>query len=125
MRASKRTEHGEQAAVIQWAGYAQNTMPELRLLYAIPNGGLRDKRTAAILAAEGVKAGVPDLCLPVPRGLYHGLYVEMKVKPNKPSDEQWGWMSDLEQMGYSAIVCYSADEAILKITKYLAEMEIK
>ena len=68
----------EQAALISWAEAYERIYPELALLYHIPNGGKRDRIVAAKLKAQGVKPGVPDLCLPVPRGKYHGLYIEMK-----------------------------------------------
>ena len=61
-------ESQEQQALFSWAEYAKGLHPELGLLYHIPNGGKRDKLEAARLKLEGVKAGVPDLCLPVARG---------------------------------------------------------
>ena len=56
----------------QWVTYQQGRFPELVLLYHIPNGGKRDAQTAISLKRQGVKAGVPDLHLPVARGGYHG-----------------------------------------------------
>src|SRR5690349_23481389 len=44
-----------------------------------------------MLVAEGLKKGVPDICLAAPKGVYHGLYIEMKVRPNKASEEQLKW----------------------------------
>lgn len=78
----------EQKLVVEWARRAECTWPEIALLHHIPNGGQRDKAVAAKLKTEGVKAGVPDLCLPVPRGKYHGLYIEMKATGGRPSREQ-------------------------------------
>ena len=94
------SEHEHQKAVIEWAEVKSGQYPELRLLYAIPNGGHRHKAVAAKLKAEGVKPGVPDLCLPVRRGEYSGLYIEMKAKwhgikrPQRPepSEEQRWWL---------------------------------
>lgn len=70
------TEAQEQITLFSWA--AVQAIPELALLYHIPNGGSRHKAEAARLRAEGVRSGVPDLCLPVPRGGCHGLYIELK-----------------------------------------------
>lgn len=67
-------EHDEQVALVQWAA----TVPDLAWLHAIPNGGYRSKRTALQLQAEGLKAGVADLCLPVRRDRHSGLYLELK-----------------------------------------------
>ena len=93
--------------------------PELKLLHAIPNGGSRDIREAKNLKRQGVKAGVPDLCLPVPKGAYHGLYIEMKVGRNKPSAKQNEWLAALGGNGYAVCVCYGAAEARSHIEKYL------
>lgn len=68
----------EQQCLFRWAEFASGKYPELRLMYHIPNGGARSKATAGRLKAEGVKAGVPDICLPVSRDGYHGLYIELK-----------------------------------------------
>ena len=75
---SHPTEHQEQVALIHWAKMRSATLPELGLLFAIPNGGERHLFVAKKLKAEGVKPGTPDLCLPVARGGYHGLFIEMK-----------------------------------------------
>src|SRR5699024_10256580 len=76
--AMRMTEHDEQVQLIRWAGLARGAYPALRWLHAVPNGGARNIVVARKLKAEGVQRGVPDLCLPVPRGPYHGLYIELK-----------------------------------------------
>ena len=108
--------------MISWANQcaALGIHPELEWLHAIPNGGKRDKIEAAHLKAQGVKSGVPDLFLPVPKGDYHGLYIEMKVNKNKPTDNQIKWLSALNSFGYATAVCYSAKEARDKIEKYIS-----
>ena len=55
-------------------------------------GGKRDAKTATILKRQGVKAGVPDLHLPVARGGYHGLYIELKVGDNTTTKKQKDWI---------------------------------
>ena len=72
------TEDAEQMMLMSWVTLMSSSRPELRLLFHIPNGGSRHKAEAGRFRAMGVKAGVPDLCLPVPRGGKHGLFVEMK-----------------------------------------------
>lgn len=69
------TEAEEQIALFEWARLQTGRFPELALLYHVPNGGSRNKIEAARLRAQGVKSGVPDLCLPVARGASHGLYI--------------------------------------------------
>jgi hypothetical protein len=114
------TEHQEQAALFEWAAFQECVWPELRLLHAIPNGGKRDKVTAARLKAEGVKPGVPDVCLPVPRGDKHGLYIEMKRrKGGTVSADQLKWIENLMRQGYECHVCRGCEEARMTILAYL------
>lgn len=115
----KRTEHDEQAAFITWCHLHAAARPELARVFAIPNGGQRNVIVAAKLKAEGVQAGVPDLFLPSPRGQYHGLFMETKVKPNRPARNQLEWIEYLEGQGYAAAVCYGCDELIETVTWYL------
>lgn len=112
-------EHDEQAALFTWAGYQTAVYPELKLLYAIPNGGHRHKAVAAKLAAEGVRRGVPDVCLPVPRGEFHGLYLEMKYGRNRTTPEQNTWLEALAGQGYKTAVCHSFEAAQRLIANYL------
>lgn len=55
-------ESGHQEALFSWAAYRTGLMPELQYMYHVPNGGKRDKATAAVLKRQGVKAGVQTLC---------------------------------------------------------------
>lgn len=117
-------EEQEQEMIFRWAAYESAAHPELCMLYAIPNGGKRDRVTGARLKATGVKAGVPDMCLPVARGGYHGLYIELKRKKGgQVSDLQWNWLRDLIQYGYKAVVCKGFDEARAAILDYLGIQE--
>jgi len=93
--------------------------PEVALLYAIPNGGHRHISVAAKLKAEGVKRGVPDLCLPVARGGYFGLYLEMKAEGGRVRPEQTGWLIALHEQGYLTHVSFSDDDAMANIKEYL------
>jgi len=114
------TEHEEQKALIHWAKVAVRQYPELRLLYAIPNGGKRHVGVARKLKAEGVQSGVPDLCLPVPRGTYCGLYIEMKRKKGGTvTAEQKEWIELLTDQRYRAVVCHGWLSACDEIQAYL------
>lgn len=115
------SEHDEQAALFGWAAIQASATPELHLLYAIPNGGHRYKAVAVKLAAEGVKSGVPDVCLPVARCGHHGLYIEMKYGKNKPSEAQEAWLRALAGQGYRTAVCRGFEEAKTTIEAYLDE----
>jgi len=113
------SESVEQISLFRWAIYSSSTMPELDLLFHIPNGGKRDITTAKRLKAEGVKAGVPDICLPCPKGKYHGLYIELKTGKNKTTETQDKWLTELSRQGYKTAVCYGWEKASEIITKYL------
>lgn len=98
-------EADEQEALFRWAGCLMNKYPELNMLYHIPNGGSRNKREAANLKRQGVRAGVPDLCLPVARAGFHGMYIELKFGKNKPTTKQAEWLCALKEHGYLTVVC--------------------
>lgn len=114
-------EAGAQEMIINWANMRRGMYPELELLFHIPNGGKRNALEAAHLKRQGVKAGVPDLFLPVPRGVYHGLFIELKVGKNKQTENQKHWQQLLTEQGYISLVCYGWEEAVEKIEKYLKE----
>ena len=113
------TEEDEQMAVMDWAEKRTSVYPALKLLHHIPNGGKRTITEAKRFKAMGVKAGVPDLCLPYPSGKYHGLYIEMKTDKGRPTAAQREYLSWLNQAGYKAVMCHGAEEAIEQIWGYL------
>ena len=116
------TEGQEQATLFSWAAMIKCRRPELQLLFHIPNGGERSKVEAARFKAEGVKPGVPDLFLPVARGPWHGLFIELKrQKGGKVSAAQRLWIDALLTQGYCAAVCYGWKDAAKLIEDYLDE----
>lgn len=108
------SEAEEQRAVVSWC--EARGVP----VFHVPNGGYRNKAEAARLKAQGVRAGVPDLCVPMARGGYHGLYIEMKDAGGKGrvSEHQREWLERLRAEGYCAWVCHGADKAIDLIGRY-------
>jgi len=113
------TEHQEQVIVIQWARANRSVWRSLALLYAVPNGGKRDKKTAAKLKAEGVKKGVSDLVLPVPIGIYAGLYLELKIMTGSPTQDQKDWLDLSAAYGHLALCVRGHVQAIAVIEQYL------
>lgn len=89
------------------------------LYYAIPNGGYRHKLEAFNLKRTGVKAGVPDLCIPISSRGYHALYIELKAAKGIVSDYQQYWLRELNARGNLAKVCYGFLEAQKVIMNYL------
>jgi hypothetical protein len=120
------TEHAEQVAVIDWCFAMTRIHPGLDLIFAIPNGAmLGGGRVGAIransLKAEGMRPGVCDLFLPVVRGKWHGMFIEMKTTIGKLSENQEEFIAGVEAQGYFTAVCYGADEAIEQLTFYLQQ----
>lgn len=116
-----RDEHTEQKYLIEWARLNARRLPALARLYAIPNGGGRSKAQAGMLKAEGVRKGVFDLCLPVARGGWHGLYIEMKAIGGRVSLEQRSELTLLAHDGYLGMVAFGMRSAIEIIEWYLAK----
>lgn len=121
----RTSEHVEQVTLMKWAALHERIYPELRLLHAVPNGGARHKAVAAAMKAEGVKAGVPDLDLPVARGAYHGLRIELKAKGGRLSVDQAQWIEALSAEGYLARVCTGWEAARDCIITYLETPECR
>lgn len=122
----KHEEDDHQKAVIQWANLARiNGLKVGDYLFSIPNGAslagnkAQRARQMARLKAQGLKNGVSDLFLPVPRGNWHGLWIEMKSSKGRVSPSQAEWGELMIAQGYEFKVCYSASEAIAAIEEYL------
>lgn len=106
----RHVEHHHQVALIGWAAMvklppAADVEPGSKVvdyLLAIPNGGKRDVREAARLKAEGVKAGVSDLLLPLRRDGFFGLWLELKAPGNTPTEKQHEWLRRMARAGYRA-----------------------
>jgi hypothetical protein len=88
-------------------------------LFAIPNGGRRDKITAAIMKGEGVLAGVADLFLMVPNNNHHGLWLEMKTPKGRQSDSQKLFEQNAKSQGYDYRIARTLDEFQFEINDYL------
>jgi hypothetical protein len=120
------TEHQHQCVLFEWAAWKANCgHPELRLMFAVANGGERNIIVAANLKAEGIKKGVPDIMLPVVRKPWNGLFIELKRPKSKgkaegtASAEQLKWIATLQEQGYGACVCVGWEQARDTIVQYL------
>lgn len=110
-------EHRIQCACIRWF---RLQYPQYRLnLFAVPNGGYRDKTTGAKMKAEGVLAGVADIILLLHNRHYHGLAIEMKTATGKQRDSQKEWQKAITNSGYAYVVCRSLNDFILTIEEYI------
>lgn len=114
------SESDEQKALIKWWS-VQFPQWDI-LLFHIPNGGLRNLKTAARLKSEGVKAGVADLFLAIPNKEYHGLFIEMKRQHgNKQTELQKVFQDAVEKQGFKYFVARGWEQARKGIMEYLQE----
>lgn len=113
---SAPTEHDLQVRCLRWL---RNNHKRV-LCYAIPNGAYTTKTTARKLVAEGVCHGVPDLHIPMARGEYHSLYIEMKNgKAGRLSEHQKEMIKKLESLGNKVVVCRSLEDFVNEVETYL------
>lgn len=127
MLAATNSETGHQRAIFCWSAMAENRQrwPELVWMFAVPNGGFRPKPIAAALKAEGVKTGVPDICLPIKRGVWPCLWIELKrpatpgKRVGKTSEEQDGYIAHMRSQGYAVAVAVGWHQARETLIAYL------
>lgn len=114
-----RSEDTEQINVVTWCRWQEGAHPELKLLHHCPNGGSRNEREAVKFKQMGVLAGVADLHLPVPKGVYASLYIEMKFGDGRLENSQKRFLRDAATAGNYCVVCYDAQSAINVIGEYV------
>jgi len=96
------------------------------LIFAIPNGGKRTGRDGKGKQREGLKKGVPDIFLAMPKIGYHGLFIEMKrLKGSTTSDEQKAYIKLLNRTGYKAVICKGYAKAVEVLRDYLKGQDEK
>lgn len=123
----KRSEATEQERVINWATFYAKDFPELALLHHIPNGGSRNQLEAANLKRQGVKAGVPDLCLPVPRNGKHekvmlGIYEAEQYHPyNRYKGDFEKFQSDWKNEEYDPGMTFTFKDSEVEVLEVLQE----
>lgn len=120
------TEDGHQAALFCWAQQNVARLPGVDFMFAVPNGGARDARVGARLKMTGVKPGVPDIFLPLPKGRHAGMFIEMK-KPGdrekkkaagRTSSKQDVYIEFLQSQHYHVVICFSWEDAAAAIELY-------
>lgn len=114
------SEQKHQQAVMEFV--RQELPSELRLdIFAIPNGGSRNKLEAQNMKAEGVLSGVTDLFCSIPSGDYHGLFIEMKKpKGGEISLNQLDFIRRKRSLNYLAFVCVDWFQAVNLLKWYLS-----
>lgn len=124
-------EGGHQKAIFIWAAWNTGRYPELKWLHSSQAGAKMTPATAGKMKAEGMKAGVPDIFLDVPRGGFHGLRIELKVpeqrnakgtlikRKGELSAEQKAWLDHYTQAVFFTRVCYGWEHAVETLETYL------
>lgn len=102
---NKISEEKLQAECFTWFW---NTYPKLRrTLFAVPNGGARNKMEASRMKATGTVAGVSDLIWVLPDQV---IFIEMKTKTGAQSKEQKEFEAMVGAHGHDYVIIRSADE---------------
>ena len=114
-------EDSELIKFFDWVRLNEKFDPRFETIYHIANERRISQHHGKILKQKGVKAGIPDVHVPIPSGMYPGLFLEFKVAPNNLSVEQKRVIKGLLRVGYLCLVVWSAEEAISVVTEYLSE----
>jgi len=112
-----------QSEIIKWVQSLEPYYPELALMNASLNGIQTTAKIKAMMNAQGMKKGYPDLFLPVSRiingQLSHGLFIEIKTIDGRAKKEQLWWNEQLNKQGYMAVFCYGLDDVKKIICNYM------
>lgn len=108
-----------QEACVNWFRLQYKT--HSGLLFSVPNGARTSISVARRLVRTGLLKGVPDLFLAVSRGVYHGLFIEMKRPDNYAKPHQREKIAELEAQGYLVMICKSLEEFMRVIEFYFSQ----
>lgn len=116
--------HGEfqhQCALFEWARLPLmlRKYPELALLSSSQNGAHMDKAEAVRAKRAGLLPGELDVKLPVARGGFIGLALDMKYGDNRPTKEQMQYGMALALEGHLVAFVWTWEAARDLIVKYL------
>ena len=115
MNSLKLSEDTIQMTVMDWVRLNPSISPNI---FHIPNGGDRAPQYAKKLRRMGLKPGVSDLFIAMPRHGYNGAWVELKSAGGRLAPAQKVFLADMVNQGYAAKVCYSIEETIEFIKHY-------
>ncbi len=125
METTPRAKHGDpehrlQCSCVRWF---RLQFPHLAYaLFAVPNGGSRNKAEAARMKNEGVTAGVSDLILLKSNRHHSALCIEMKTKEGKQNQAQKAWQAFIERWDARYVICRSLDDFMDEIRNYLGDV---
>lgn len=111
-------EEGEMITFFDYCRWKGKVDQRYNMIFHVPNESKSSPQRRISMKRAGLKAGVPDIVVAVPAQGWGALFMEMKVKPNKPTEAQEQWIHDLNKIGYRAQVVWSASEAIQVLECY-------
>lgn len=118
---AKRSEDSEQIKFFEYIDWQIRFHPEFKCIYHCANERKTSWGSGMVLKKKGVRPGVLDITCPIPSGKYHGLAIEIKVKPNKLTPKQLEMCRILHGLGHCVRVAWSGDEAIEIFKAYIKE----
>jgi len=117
VRLKKPSEHNEQCALWQWVKTSKTIYP---YFFHIPNEH-QDEKERGRLSQTGLRKGIPDNFIALPRGKYHGMFIELKCRGGQPTEDQKKWIETLVSQGYYVVLAYGWVDAVKRIGMYLKE----
>lgn len=88
------------------------------LMIHVPNEGKRTDHGGHLLKRMGLYPGFSDCFFPKSNKSYKGLFIELKIKPNKPTENQIKFLEEMIAIGYDGCVCYSIDEVMSVLKQF-------
>lgn len=121
MKVSKPTasEHQIQSAFFKLVTLYEIKYPQLKLLFAVPNAAKRSMALAAMLKAEGMRSGIPDIMFPFANKSHNGLALEFKSAIGKPTANQSEYLSLLEKHNWQCHIVNDSEKALKILLTYL------
>lgn len=102
-------------AVMQWVRLHKDIAP---FVFHVPNEGMRDPHYGFLLKRLGMKKGVFDIFIMMPRHGYGGAWIEIKREGGKMSPAQKQFEHEAKSQNFFTAVCRSIEAAINTIECY-------
>ncbi len=116
---TKHLEDAELIAFFDWVRWNEKKNPILKTIFHVENERKCTPAQGARRKRKGVRAGIPDIIVPISRRPFCGLFIELKTDKGKVSKEQKEIMAMLYSLGHAVYIARSGKEAIDLVTNYL------
>jgi hypothetical protein len=119
----KRMNHPEDILQEQCVTWFRYQYPG-KILFSTLNGVRIGIKAAFRCKRQGMIRGIPDLVIPEPNELFHGLFIELKIKPNRLTPEQKEFLEKVTDRGYYGTVVYNFEEFQTIVKGYFEERKV-